>query len=131
MGSCLYVNLVYNLRAVVLIPKDRMRRALHSEKEITNAISKLKKTESSEWELPICLARFPIEADSLHLLEILDISVVRRRFKLWEDVMGILCRFKSITEIGVSRISAALKVLSFKKVQPLWVRQLGGINERD
>jgi hypothetical protein len=123
-GPCSLVVLVYILRAVVLIPKDRIRRALHFERERTNTISSLKRVESPalggpEWELPIYLRSFPIEADCLHLLEILDISVTRRKFKVWEEVMEILCRFKSINEIGTSRISAAIKVFSFKKVQPL------------
>ena len=117
---------MYIIPAVVLIPKNRIRRALHFEREITNTISSLKSTESSalgnpEWELPIYLKCFPIEADRVHLLELLDISVTRREFKVWEEVMEVLCRFKPVDGIGSSRISAAVKGFSFKKVQPLWV----------
>ena len=109
---------------MVLVPKNRMRRALHFEREMTNTISSLKMTESStlggpEWELPIYLKCFPIKADCVHLLEILDVSVTRRNLKLWEEVMEILCRFKSADEIGISRIFAAIKGFSFKRVQPL------------
>jgi hypothetical protein len=117
---------VYALRAVVLIPKDRMRRVLQFEKDITDAISDLKRMETTtldgaEWRLPVCLKKFAIEADCKYLLEILDASVTQRKFRMWEEVMGILCRFKTVDEIGTSRIFASVKEFSFKKVQPLWV----------
>jgi len=111
---------------VVLIPKDRIRRALQFEKDITGAISSLKGVESSlpdgpEWELPICLKSFPVEADCVYLLEILDISVTQGKFRIWEEVMKVLCRFKTVNEIGMPRVLASIGEFSFKKVQPLWV----------
>lgn len=121
--------LVYALHAVVLIPKDRIRRALQFEKDIVDAISNLKRMESStpdrsEWELPFCLQNFAIEADCDHLLEILDISVAQGKFKVWEEVIGILCRFKTVDEIGTARIFASVKRFSFMKIQPLYVYKL-------
>ena len=123
-GSCSPVVPVYIIPAVVLIPENRLRRALNFEKEIVDSISSLK-ADGPEWELPICLESFSIEADCVHLLEILDISVTRRKFELWEEVMKIFIRFKSVNEIGTSRIFAAIKEFSLKKVQPLWVPSLG------
>lgn len=121
---CSRVALVYALRAVVLIPKDRIRRVLEFEKDIADAISNFKQMEPTtrgnlEWELPVCLRNFAIEADFEYLLEILDISVIQGKFRIWEEAMGILCRFKSVDEIGTSRIFASVKEFSFKKVQPL------------
>lgn len=115
---------MYNLRVVVLVPKDRIRRALRFKGEIAIAISSLKKgglsaPDGSEWELPISLKGFPTEADRAHLLKILDTSITWRNLKVWEDVMGTLCRLKSVNEIGMRRISAAIKEFSFEKVQPL------------
>jgi len=111
------------MRAVVLIPKDRIRRVLQFEKDITDAISNLKHTGSTpgglEWKFPICLKNFAIEADCGYLLEILDTSVAQGTFQIWEEAMGILCRFKSVDEIGTSRIFASVKEFSFKNVQPL------------
>lgn len=109
---------------MVLIPKDRIRRVLEFEKDIADAISNFKQMESTtrgnlEWELPVCLRNFAIEADFEYLLEILDISVIQGKFRIWEEAMGILCRFKSVDEIGTSRIFASVKEFSFKKVQPL------------
>lgn len=129
-GLCSPLVIVYTLRAVVLIPKDRMRCALHFEKEIIDAISSLKRMElpaldGPGWQLPTCLKGFPIEADCVHLLEILDISITQRNFKVWEEVMEILPRFKTVNEIGRSRIFSAIKEFSFKKVQPLWVPSSG------
>lgn len=77
--------------------------------------------EGTEWELPICLKHFPIETDCAHLLEILDVSVTQGNFKIWEEVMEILCRFKTVKEIGESRVFASIKKFSFKKIQPLYV----------
>lgn len=120
--SCSFVILAYTLRVVVLIPKNRLRRALDLEKEIMNAISDLKSTpDGPQWELPICLKSFPIEADCVHLLEILDISVAQRKFKVWKDILDVLRRSKAIDKIGRSRIFASITEFSFKKVQPLWV----------
>ena len=117
------------MRAVVLIPKDRIRRVLQFEKEIADAISNLKQTGSSPdcpvWEFPICLKNFAVEADCGYLLEILDVSVTQGMFRIWEEAMGILCRFKSVDEIGMSRVFASVKEFSFKKVQPLYVIELG------
>ena len=112
------------MRAVVLIPKDRIRRVLQFEKDITDAISNLKHAPGStpgglEWGLPICLKNFAVEADSGYLLEILDISVTQGAFRIWEEAMGILCRFKRVDEIGTSRVFASVKEFSFKNVQPL------------
>lgn len=109
---------------MVLIPKDRIRRALQFDKDITNAIINLKGLSSStsdslEWELPICLKDFPVEADYPHLLEILDTSVSRENFKIWEEVMEILCRSKTVDEIGTSRIFTSVEKFPFEKVQPL------------
>ena len=91
-----------------------------------DAISNLKrmgsKTSSGpEWELPICLKDFAIGEDCGYLLEILDISVTQGKLRIWEEVMQILCRFKTADEIGVSRIFASVKEFPFGKVQPLWV----------
>lgn len=121
---CLPVVPVYALRAVVLIPKDRIRRALQFEKDITDAISDLKRMESAtpdspEWRLPVCLKKFAIGADCKYLLVLLDVSVAQGKFRIWEEVMGILCRFKTVDEIGTSRIFASVKEFSFKRVQPL------------
>ena len=112
---------MYALRAVVLIPKDRMRHALEFGKDITNAISNFRcmGPDDPEWELPVCLKDFAIEADHEHLLEILDISITQGKFKIWEEVTGILCRFKTVNEIGTSRMVASTKKFSFKKVKPL------------
>jgi len=115
---------VYALHAVVLIPKGRIRRALRFEDDITDAISKLKCRGSStpdcpDWKLPTCLKDFAIEADCRHLLEILDISITQGNFRIWNEVMGILCRFKAVNEIGTSRIFASVKEFSFERVQPL------------
>jgi len=106
---------------VVLIPKNRIRSALEFGEDIADAISDLKCAEPDgpEWELPVCLKDFAIEADCEHLLEILNISISRGKFKLWETVMKILCRFKTVDEIGTSRIFASTKEFSFKKVKPL------------
>lgn len=106
---------------MVLIPKDRIRRALEFEEDITDAISNLECAEPDgpEWELPVCLKDFAIEADCEHLLEILNISISRGKFKIWKGVMEILCRFKTVDEIGTSRIFASTKEFSFKKVKPL------------
>jgi len=109
---------------VVLIPKDRIRRALKFEKHIINAISTFKSMESPtpngpEWELPFCLENFAVETDYEHLLEILDISVTRGKFGIWKKVLEILRRFKAVGEIGTARIFASVKKFSFKKVQPL------------
>lgn len=117
---------MYALRAVVLIPKDRIRRALQFEKDIIDAISNFKRMESStpdgsEWELPFCLQRFAIETDCDHLLEVLDISVTQGKFEIWKEVIEILCRFKTINDIGMARIFASVKKFSFTKVQPLYV----------
>lgn len=119
---------MYILRAVVLIPKDRIRRALRFEKEILGAISSLKRMRSSalddpEFQLPVCLKVFPTVADCVHLLKILDISVTRSKFKVWQEVMEILRQFKTPNDIGMSRIFAAIKEFSFNKVQPWWVPQ--------
>jgi hypothetical protein len=109
---------------VVLIPRKRIRRALQFEKDITDAIFNFKSAKSTaldgpEWEIPFCLKSFPVEGDCVHLLEVLDISVTRGRFKVWEEVMEILCRFKTVNEIGMSRIFASIKEFPFKRVQPL------------
>jgi hypothetical protein len=109
---------------VVLIPKDRIRRVLQFEKEITDAISDLRQMESTtldvpEWEFPVCLKNFAIEADYRHLLEILDMSVTQGKFQVWGEAMEILCRFNIVDELGTSRIFASVKEFSFKKVQPL------------
>lgn len=123
-GSCSPVVLVYTMDAVVLIPKDRIRRALQFEEEMMDAIHNFGKTGSSapddpEWELPICLKSFPIEADYVHLLEIVDVSVTKGKSGVWDEAMRILCRLKTINEIGTSRIFASIEEFSFKKVQPL------------
>ena len=87
-----------------------------------SAISTFKRGSNDiEWELPTCLRGSPIEADCVHLLEILDISVTRGKIKVWEEAMEILCRFKTVSEIGMARISASVKEFSFEKVRPLWV----------
>jgi len=120
--------LVYAMRAVVLVPKDRIRRALQFERDIADAISNLKRTGSTsdgpEWKFPICLKNFAVEADCGYLLEILDISVTQGSFQIWEEAMGVLCRFKSVDEIGTSRVFASIKEFSFKKVLPLYVPEL-------
>jgi hypothetical protein len=120
------VIIVYVLRVVVLVPRDRIRRALEFEKDIIDAISRFGSAEppaqnGPKWELPICLKRYPIEADCVHLQEIVDISVARGQLEVWEEAMGILCRFNSANEIGPSRIFASIKELSFKKARPLCV----------
>ena len=117
---------MYALRAIVLIPKDRIRRVFQFEKDITDAISNFKCMESAtpdgpEWELPVCLKHFAIEEDSRHLMEILDISITQGKFQIWEEAMEILCRFKTVHGIGTPRILASVKEFSFAKVQPLWV----------
>lgn len=81
--------------------------------------------DGPEWKLPLHLKDFPIEADYVHLLEILDISVTWRKFKAWEEVMETLRRFKTVNEIGMSRIFAAIRQFSFKRVQPWWVPWFG------
>ena len=115
---------MYALRAVVLIPKDRIRRALQFEKDIVDTISNFKRTEpstpdGSEWTLPFCLKNFAIEADCDHLLEVLDISVTQGKFEIWKEAIEILYRFKTVNEIGMARIFASVKEFSFMKVQPL------------
>jgi len=111
---------------MVLIPKDRIRRALQFEKDIIDAISNFKHMKSStsdgfEWELPFCLKKFAIEEDCNHLLEVLDISVTQGKFEVWREVIEILCRFKTVNEIGMTRIFASVEKFSFMKVQPLYV----------
>jgi hypothetical protein len=123
------IVLVYALPVVVLVPRDRVRRALKFEKGIIDAISRFKSAEPStkngpEWELPIYLKGYPIEADCVYLQEILDISLARGKLKVWEEVMEILCLFKSANEIGTSRIFASIEKFSFKKARPLYVPQL-------
>ena len=115
---------MYLIPAVALIPEDRLKRALNFEKEIMDSISSLK-ADDPEWQLPAYLEYFSVEADCVHLLEILDISVTRGKVELWEKVMEILLRFKSASGVGASRIFAATEVFSFEKVQPLWVPSLG------
>ena len=115
---------VYTLRAVALIPKDRIRRVFQFDKDITDAISTFKhvgpKTpDNHEWELPICLKSFAVEADCEHLLEIMDIAVAHGAFRIWEEATKILCRFKAVDKIGMSRVFASVKEFSFKKVQHL------------
>lgn len=124
MFTCL---LVYALRAVVLIPRDRIRRALQFEKDVVDAISNFERMESStsEWELPFCLKNLAIEADCNHLLEVLDISVTQGKLEIWKEVIGILCRFKPVNEIGMTRISAFVEKFSFMEVQHLYVSQVG------
>lgn len=114
---------MYALRVVVLIPRDRIRRALQFEKDVVDGISSFERMESStpKWELPFCLKNFAIEADCNHLLEVLDISVTQGKLEIWEEVIGILCRFKPVNEIGVTRIYASVKKFSFMKVQHLYV----------
>lgn len=109
---------------VVLTPKERIRRTLQFEKAITDAISNFKSMglsapDDPPWELPFYLRNFAIEADRDHLLEILDISVTQKKFDTWKEVMEILCRFKTVDEIGTARIFDSVKKFSFKKVQPL------------
>ena len=109
---------------MVLIPKDRIRRALRFEKDIIDAISNFKSMESLtpdglEWKLPFCLKIFVVERDCEHLLEILDISVTQGKFEIWKEVLEMLCRFKAVGEIGTARIFASVKKFSFKRVQPL------------
>ena len=99
-----------------------MRRVLQSEEEILSAISTFRRgSNDPEWELPTCLRGSPIEDDCVHLLEILDISVTRGKIEIWEEAMEILCRSKTVSEIGMARISVSIKEFSFEKVRPLWV----------
>lgn len=119
---------------MVLIPKDRIRRALRFEKDIMDAISNFKRTElktlsDPEWKFPACLKKFAIEADCKYLLEILDISIAQGKFRIWEEVMEVLCRIEDVDEIGTSRIFASVKEFSFKKVKPLWVSRVWCISE--
>lgn len=118
------IPLVYTLRAVVLIPKDRIRRALQFEKDVTDAISNLKRMNSStpdrpRWELPFCLRNLAIEADCDYLLQILDISIAQGNFKIWKEVIEILSRFRPINEIGTARIVASVKKFSFVELKHL------------
>lgn len=91
-----FVILVYTLHAVVLVPEDRIRRVLQFDKDITDAISDFKRMGSTvpvnpEWELPIYLKSFAIEADFKHHLEILDTSLTQGKLRVWEVTMEQDC----------------------------------------
>lgn len=123
--------LVYTLPAVVLVPRDRARRALQLEKDVTDAVSKFKRMNSStpyrsRWELPFCLRNLAVETDCDRLLEILDISVAQGNSKIWKGAIEILSRFKPITEIGTARVVASVNKFSFAELKHLWVPQAGG-----
>ena len=123
--------LAYTLRAVVLIPKDRVRRALQLEKDVKDAISIFRRMGSStsdrfRWELPFCLRNLPVEADCDRLLEILDISAAQGNSKVWREAMEILSRFKPINEIETARIVASVNKFSFAELTHLYVSQVGG-----